>query len=36
MVTKWVDKVTDISRVCGRLIVNKALIQGIIISVISV
>ena len=33
---KWVDKVTDVSRVSGRMVVVKVLVQGIIIPVISV
>lgn len=36
MIKKWVDKVIDISRACGRLIVSLAFIQGNIISVTSV
>ena len=33
---KWVDKVIDMSKISDRMIAIKALVQGIIISVISV
>ena len=35
MAKRWVDKVINISRVSDRLIVNKVLVQMIIISLIS-
>ena len=36
MAKRWVDKVIDTSRVSDRMVVIKVLLQGIIISVISV
>ena len=36
LVNKWVEKVIDISRVSDRVIVIKMLVQGVIISLISV
>ena len=35
MAKKWVDKVTNVSRVSDKMIVNKVLVQRIIISLIS-
>ena len=36
MVKRWVDKVIDISGISDRMIVIKVLVQGIVISIISV